>query len=139
MPPSKSADTRPYLLETVGEFAVTRLYADGFEELSEKDRVLAFYLYRAALAGRDIFYDQMGRDVLEIRDLLEEILTHPQQVDPGFRDRLLHYLKLFWINNGNHNDRTRLKFVPEFTFEELKIAAGAANLSGARIRLAFLE
>jgi dipeptidyl-peptidase III len=139
MPQSNIADTRPYLLETVGEFAVSRVYADGFEDLSKNDRALAFYLYRAALAGRDIFYDQMGRDVLEIRDLLEEVLIHPQRIDPEFRDRLLHYLKLFWINNGNHNDRTRQKFVPEFTFEELSTAAAQAQRDGARIKLAFRE
>jgi dipeptidyl-peptidase-3 len=139
MPPAKNTDARPYFLETVGEFALSRLYADGFEELSQKDRVLAFYLYRAALAGRDIFYDQMGRDVLEIRDLLEEVLTHPRYVDPQFRDRLLRYLKLFWINNGNHNDRTRQKFVPEFTFEGLQIAVAAAERDGASVRLAFGE
>jgi len=137
--PRSGADTRPYLLETVGEFAVSRLYADDFEELSKNDRALAFYLYRAALAGRDIFYDQMGKDVLEIRDLLEEILIHPQSLDPTFRDRLLHYLKLYWINNGNHNDRTRQKFVPEFTFEDLKAAAEQAQRSGAHIKLAFRE
>lgn len=139
MQQSSDTDTRPYLLETVGEFAIARLYADGFEELSQKDRVLAFYLYRAALAGRDIFYDQMGRDVLEIRDLLEEILTHPQGLDPQFREKLLHYLKLFWINNGNHNDRTRRKFVPEFSFDELTAASGAAERAGAHIKLAFRE
>ncbi|MEK7282191.1 MAG: peptidase M49 [Acidobacteriota bacterium] len=139
MPQPGDTDTRPYLLETVGEFAVARLYADGFEDLDRRERVLAFYLYRAALAGRDIFYDQMGRDVLEIRDLLEEILTHPQGGDPQFRDRLLRYLKLFWINNGNHNDRTRRKFVPEFSFDELTAAAGAAGNAGAHIRLAIGE
>ncbi len=139
MQTSKESDERPYLLETVDEFAVARLYADGFDALSRRERVLAFYLYRAALAGRDIFYDQMGRDVLEIRDLLEEILTHPEGVDPQFRDRLLRYLKLFWINNGNHNDRTRQKFVPEFSFPELQVAARAATAAGARIRLAFRE
>lgn len=139
MSSTKSADTRPYLLETVGEFAVSRLYADGFEELSERDRILAFYLYRASLAGRDIFYDQMGRDVLEIRDLLEEILTHPRSVDPQFRDQLLRYLKLFWINNGNHNDRTRQKFVPEFTFDALVAAAQAAESDGASFKVAVGE
>ncbi len=139
MPASSDSDTRPYLLETVGEYAVSRVYADGFEELSKNDRALAFYLYRSALAGRDIFYDQMGRDVLEIRDLLEEILIHPQGIDPKFRDRLLLYLKLFWINNGNHNDRTRQKFVPEFTFEDLQTAAGQAQRAGAKIKLAFRE
>ncbi len=135
----KDADTRPYLLETVDEFAVARVYADGFDGLSRQERVLAFYLYRAALAGRDIFYDQMGRDVLEIRDLLEEILTHPEGIDPQFRDRLLRYLKLFWINNGNHNDRTRQKFVPEFAFAELQTAARAAVRNGAHVKLALRE
>jgi dipeptidyl-peptidase-3 len=48
-------------------------------------------------------------------------------------------LKLFWINNGNHNDRTRQKFVPEFSFEELKIAADAAERDGAQIKVAFRE
>src|SRR5262249_60247749 len=121
-PTAKAPDARPSLLKTGDGSAAARLYADGFEALSRRERVLAFYLYRAALAGRDIFYDQMGRDVLEIRDLLEEILTHPQEVDPKFRQALLAYLKLFWLNNGNHNDRTRQKFVPEFTFEELQTA-----------------
>ena len=139
MPPAKDADARPYLLETVGEFALSRLYADGFEDLPQRERILAFYLYRAALSGRDILYDQMGRDTLEIRDLLEEILTHPRFIDPQFRDRLLTYLKLFWINNGNHNDRTRQKFVPEFTFEALRAAAAAAERDGARFKLAFGE
>src|SRR5207245_4499635 len=123
----------------VEELAVARVYAHGFEGLSRQERVLAFYLYRAALAGRDIFYDQMGKDVLEIRDLLEEILTHPEGVDPQFRDRLLRYLKLFWINNGNHNDRTRQKFVPEFAFADLQTAARAAVRNGAHVKLAFRE
>jgi dipeptidyl-peptidase-3 len=132
-------DTRPYLLETVGEFAVSRIYADGFADLSPRERALAFYLYRASLAGRDIYFDQMDRNSLEVRDLLEEILTHPQGVDPAFLEPLRIYLKLYWINNGNHNDRTKRKFVPEFRFEDLEAAAGAARASGAHIRLALRE
>jgi dipeptidyl-peptidase-3 len=132
-------DVRPYLLETVGEFAVARLYADGFEDLTPRERALAYYLGRAAMAGRDIFYDQMGRDGVEVRDLLEEILTHPREVPGDVREALHRYLKLFWINNGNHNDRTRRKFVPEFTFEQLEGAARAAMRDGASIRLALGE
>jgi dipeptidyl-peptidase III len=133
------ADGRPYLLETVGEFAVTRLYADGFEELTPRERVVAFYLYRAALAGRDIYYDQMGRYNLEVRDLLEEILTHPRQVAPGTLQSLHGYLKLFWINNGNHNERTKRKFLPAFGFDDLRAAAVAAERDGADIRIALGE
>jgi dipeptidyl-peptidase-3 len=136
---AQTTDDRTYLLETVGEFAIARLYADGFEELTPRERILAFYLVRAAIAGRDIFYDQMGRDNLEVRDLLEEILTHPQELRPEFREALLRYLKLYWINNGNHNDRTRRKFVPEFTFEELQGGAAAATRRAAAIKLALGE
>ena len=133
------ADQRPYLLETVGEFAVARVYADGFEDLTPRERALAYYLCRAAIAGRDIYYDQMGRSNLEARDLLEEILTHPRGIPEETLGRLHAYLKLYWINNGNHNERTKLKFVPELTFEQLVQAARAAAGNGARFRLALGE
>ena len=134
-----AADSRSYLLETIGEFAIARVYADGFEDLTPRQRVLAYYLSRAAIAGRDIYYDQMGRDNLEVRDLLEEILIHPHEVAPEVRGTILRYLKLFWINNGNHNERTRRKFVPEFTFEQLQGAAAAAARTGGSFALALGE
>jgi dipeptidyl-peptidase-3 len=132
-------DDSPAVLETVGDFAIAPLRADGFARLEPRERALAYYLVRAAIAGRDIYYDQAGRDNLEVRNLLEEILTHPRGLTPEFRDALLRYLKLFWINNGNHYDRTRRKFVPTFTFEELRLAAGAAQDDGARYKMAIGE
>jgi dipeptidyl-peptidase III len=134
-----AVEGRPYLLETAGEYAISRLYADGFEELTPRERVLAFYLSRAALAGRDIYYDQMGRDGLEIRDLLEEILTTPRTVPLPTLQAVHAYLKLFWLNSGNHLERTKRKFLPTFTFQELRAAARAALDDGARIRLALGE
>ena len=121
------------VLETVGDCAIAPLEARGFEALSQRDRILAFYLSRAALAGRDIYYDQMGRDGLEIRNLLEEILTHPRSLAPEFREALLRYLKAYWIASGNHNERTRRKFVPEFTPEALRQGAMLAVHEGAVI------
>lgn len=121
------------VLETVGDCAIAPLEAHGFESLSQRDRILAFYLSRAALAGRDIYYNQMGRDGLEIRNLLEEILTHPHSLPTEFREALLRYLKAFWIASGNHNERTRRKFVPEFTPEALHQGAMLAVREGASI------
>ena len=46
---------RKYLLERVGEAAVAQLYADGFEGLPLGQKILIWHLYRAALAGRDIY------------------------------------------------------------------------------------
>ncbi len=55
-PPAKAE--RKYLLERVDEAAVVQLYADGFTELPLTQKVLIWHLYQAALAGRDIYYDQ---------------------------------------------------------------------------------
>jgi dipeptidyl-peptidase-3 len=76
-----AADTRPYLLERVDDAAVVQLYADGFPELPLDQKILIYHLYEAALAGRDIYYDQRYRHNLEMRDVLEEILTHAAEVD----------------------------------------------------------
>ena len=49
---------RRHLLERVGPAAVVQLYADAFAHLSAADKRLAWHLYEAALAGRDIYIDQ---------------------------------------------------------------------------------
>ena len=80
--PPAPAD-RKYLLERVDEAAVVQIYADGFAELSLKEKTLVWHLYQAALAGRDIFYDQRYAHNLEMRDLLEAVLTHKAGIDPA--------------------------------------------------------
>ena len=72
--------TRPYLLEQVDDAAVVQLYADGFDKLTLKEKTLVYYLYRAAIAGRDIYYDQRHEHNLGMRHLLEEILRHPNRI-----------------------------------------------------------
>ena len=73
---------RTYLLERVDEAAVVQLYADGFEALPVDQRILIWHLYQAAIAGRDIFYDQRYAHNLDMRDVLEAILTHPSAMRP---------------------------------------------------------
>src|SRR4051812_41502968 len=62
---------RTYLLERVDDAAVVQLYADGFRELPREQKVLIWHLYQAALAGRDIYYDQRYAHGLEMRAILE--------------------------------------------------------------------
>src|SRR6266487_2795318 len=97
---------RQYLLERVGEAAVVQLYADGFSALSVREKTLVWHLYRAAIAGRDIFYDQRYAHNLEMRDLLEAIITHSSGVDPKTLAEIQRYTKLFWINTGPYNNLT---------------------------------
>src|SRR5260221_585026 len=125
------ADERKYLLERVGEAAVVQLYADGFNNLSLRDKILVWHLYRAAIAGRDIFYDQRYAHNLEMRDILEAIIAHADDVDPATLAEILSYAKLFWINTGPYNNLTARKFVLRCTPEALAAAAHAAARAGA--------
>jgi dipeptidyl-peptidase III len=126
---------RRYLLERVDDAAVVQLYADGFEELPLREKTLVWHLYQAAIAGRDIFYDQRYAHNLEMRDVLEAIITHPESVDPETLAEIQRYTKLFWINTGPYNNLTARKFVLKCTPEAFAAAAMAAQTSGAKFPL----
>ena len=102
---------RKYLLERVDDAAVAQLYADGFAALPLDQKTLIWHLYEAALAGRDIYYDQRYAHNLEMRDVLEEIVTHASEVDPATLGEIERYTKLFWLNTGPYNNLTARKFV----------------------------
>ena len=122
---------RPYLLEQVGEAAVVQLYADGFTTLSLREKTLIYHLYCAALAGRDIYYDQRYVHNLEMREVLEQILIHADNVKVSTLEEIRRYTKLFWINSGPYNNLTARKFVLNCTPEEFSIAVVAAGKAGA--------
>ena len=134
--PVATAPARPYLVERVEDAAVVQLYADGFASLSVTEKTLVYYLYLAAIAGRDIYYDQRYGKSLEMRALLEQIITYPGNVEPRVVAALEHYLKLFWLNSGPHNNLTARKFVLEgCTVEDLHVAAHRAADRGAAYSL----
>ena len=122
---------RKYLLERVDDAAVAQLYADGFAALPLKEKTLIYHLYQAAIAGRDIFYDQKHRDALEMRGILEQIITHAQGINAATLAEIQRYTKLFWINNGQYNNLTARKFVLKITPEALAAAAQTAAKNGA--------
>ena len=122
---------RKYLLERVDDAAVVQLYADGFASLPLREKTLIWHLYQAALAGRDIFIDQKHRDALEMRGVIEQIVAHPQGIEPAALQEIQRYAKLFWINNGPYNNLTARKFVLELTPQALATAAKTAATAGA--------
>ena len=126
---------RKYLLERVDDAAVVQLYADGFAALPLDQKQLIYHLYLAAVAGRDIYYDQRYAHNLAMRDVLEEILTHSSGVDPQTLAEIHRYTKLFWLNTGPYNNLTARKFVLKTTPQALAAAAKAAEKAGARFPL----
>ena len=132
--PAPAGAERKYLLERVEDAAVIQLYADGFDALPLREKTLIWHLSQAALAGRDIFIDQKHRDALEMRNLLEQVLTHSQGVDPATLAEIQRYMKLFWINNGPYNNLTARKFVLKLTPDALLSATRQAGLLDATVR-----
>jgi dipeptidyl-peptidase-3 len=133
--PVSNVDTRPYLLERVDDAAIVQLYADGFAALPLDQKILIYHLYEAALAGRDIYYDQRYRHSLEMRAVLEQILTHAEGIDAETLAEIQRYTKLFWINTGPYNNLTARKFVLKCTPAAFAAAAAAAARAGARFPL----
>src|SRR3954464_6573403 len=133
LPTAAAPPDRAYLVERVGEAAVVQVYADGFRDLPLREKTLIWHLVQAAIAGRDIFYDQRYRHNLEMRDVLEAIVAHPAGVDRSTLDEIERYTKLFWINTGPYNNLTARKFVLTCTPDAFGAAAHAAERAGARI------
>lgn len=119
----------------VGPVRIVQLYADGFEKLSVKEKTFTYYLYKAALAGRDIAIDQRHRHALEIRELLEAIYQHQSVIDQTMAEKFILYTKLFWVNNSQYDNITSRKFVPMFSFEEFSAALKNAVKSEAVVSL----
>ena len=119
------------LVDRVGSTGFVQLEAESFKSLPLREQTLAYWLTQAAIAIDPINYDQNSRWGLQQKRLLEEILLHPQGIDPQVLHKISNFAKLFWANRGNHNEMTAQKSLPDFTFEELKAAAAQATRNGA--------
>lgn len=126
---------RTYLVERVGPAAVVQLYADGLALLPRRDRQLVWHLAQAALAGRDIYYDQRYEHSLVMRDAVEALFVHRALLEPGVADEIARYTKLFWINSGPYEQVTSRKFVLDLTREQLLDALTLALDGGAAVPL----
>src|SRR4051812_15388865 len=127
--------TRRHLLEQVGEAAVVQLYADGFLLLPLREKRLVWHLYLAAIAGRDIYYDQRYAHNLELRAVLEGILTHAGALPSAVEEEIRRYTKLFWINSGPYNGLTARKSLMRIDPHAWTTAVEAAASHGAPLPL----
>ena len=122
---------RKYFLERIDDAAVVQLYADGFSQLPLNEKQLVYHLTQAAIAGRDIYWDQRYAHGLAMRGVVEQILTHSAGIDPATLTGITRYTKLLWLNSGPYNNLTARKFVLTATPEALAAAAAQAVEHGA--------
>ena len=63
-----------YIAEQFDDIRILRYQVPAFEGLTLKEKLFIYYLSQAALAGRDILWDQNNKYNLRIRRVLEKIL-----------------------------------------------------------------
>ena len=119
------------LVARVGDTGFIKVAADSFQTLDPKQQALAYWLTQASIAIDPIIYDQLSAYGLREKRLLEEIVAHPDGIDPQTMKKIREFTELFWANRGNHNLDTAQKFLPDFTFDELSKAAESARQHGA--------
>ncbi|NWF90450.1 MAG: dihydrofolate reductase [Ignavibacteriaceae bacterium] len=119
---AEESDDFIYQTEQFADLAILRYKVPGFEELSLKEKELVYYLYEAALAGRDIYYDQNYENNLLIRKTLSGIVrSYNGDRQSAEYKNFLVYAKRVWFSNGIHHHYSSKKFTPEFTPEYFKI------------------
>ena len=119
------------LVERVGSTGFVQIHAESFRSLTPKQKELAYWLTQAAIAIDPIIYEQQSACGVRQKRLLEEVVSHPQGIEPAVMNNITTFAKLFWANRGNHNETTAQKFLPDFTFEQLQAAALLAQKNGA--------
>src|SRR5690606_10780850 len=70
-------------LESFADLQILKYEVPGWENLSPKQKELAYYLYEAALSGRDIIYDQRGKYNLLVPKTIEAIWENPATEKSG--------------------------------------------------------
>jgi dipeptidyl-peptidase III len=107
-------------VDQFADIRVLRYRIPGFEELPLAHKQLAYYLYEAALAGRDIIWDQNYRHNLLVRHTLEAIVrTYAGERSGPEWDAFMVYAKRVWFSNGIHHHYSMKKIMPEFSKEYL--------------------
>ena len=103
------------VVDRFADIEVLRYTVPGFENLSLDQKKFVYYLTEAALAGRDILWDQNGKYNLDLRMLLEGIYKNytGDPKDPRFT-AFEKYLKQVEFGNGAYHHYSTDKFTPEF-------------------------
>ena len=101
-------DDFDYTVDRFADIEVLRYKVPGFEALSTQQKALIYHLTEAAIAGRDILWDQNGKYNLRIRQVMEQIYTNYAGDKNSDEFKAFEkYLKLIWFANGIHRVDSR--------------------------------
>src|SRR4029453_11380075 len=119
------------LVERVGDTGFIQHQVNSFGTPDARQQALAYWLTQASIAIDPIVYDQLSQYGIRQKRVIEEIMSHTAGIPAGSLPKIRQYALLFWANRGTRNENTSQKFLPTFTFEELKDAALKSQTNGA--------
>lgn len=115
-------------LESFADLQILKYEVPGWDDLDPKQKELAYYLYEAALSGRDIIYDQRGKYNLLIRKTIEAIWDNPATEKSGKEwEAFRTYAGQVWFSNGIYHHYSNDKFTPGFNEEYFVSLLKAVN------------
>jgi len=104
------------LLDTFADLQILWYDLPGFDKLSIRQKTFIYYLSEAALAGRDIIYDQHCKHNLAVRKTLEAIHnTYKGDKSTADWKAFEVYSKRVWFSNGIHHHYNEVKILPDFS------------------------
>ena len=106
-------------VDRFADIKVLRYQIPSWDDLKPQQRVYAYHLSQAGLAGRDIMWDCNYRHNLEIRKALEAILSSDANVDhesQQYADFEVYAKRVFFAN-GIHHHYSNKKFAADFDQE----------------------
>ncbi len=125
------ADDFNYMADRFADIQMLRYRVPGFEDLTLQQKKLSYYLYKAGLEGRDIFFDQKHRHNLYVRKVLENILnTYNGDKSVAEYQDFLTYCKQFFFANGMHHHYSNNKIIPAFSNEYFATLIAGSDTNG---------
>lgn len=118
--------------EQFDDIKILRYQVPVFDSLSLKEKIFIYYLSQAAIAGRDILWDQNNKYNLRLRKILEKIIReYTGDRECAEFQALLIYTKKVFFANGIHHHYSMDKFQPDFSrqyFQEVVTVTGEAGV-----------
>jgi dipeptidyl-peptidase-3 len=106
------------IADQFADLRVLRYQVPGFDDLTLQQKKLVYYLYEAALSGREIIYDQNYKHNLLVRRTIESVVkTYTGEQNTEDFEKFMVYAKRVWFSNGIHHHYSSIKFVPEISRE----------------------
>ncbi|MBR8534868.1 dihydrofolate reductase [Carboxylicivirga sediminis] len=108
-----------YQVEQFADLRILRYRIPGFDDLDLQKKLYIYYLSEAALAGRDIIWDQHNEYNLWLRDCLDVLYYSVDKTDDEYTYLEIYYKRVLF-SNGMHHHYSTDKLVPQFSPMKLK-------------------